>query len=112
MYAITPGAPSLRQLIICFISVSFVGFKNSEGFMLSDKNCLCETLLSGILDASAGPMFTKFLLKPSAIVFGSVFTLLLCMNLSCIFELFFLLITCLMIAHTFLRLFLLETISD
>ena len=45
-----PGAPSLRQLITSFISVSFVGFKNREGFMLSDKNCLCETLLSGILD--------------------------------------------------------------
>ena len=34
-----PGDPSLRQLITCFISVSFVRFKNSEGFMLPDKNC-------------------------------------------------------------------------
>ena len=39
-----PGAPSLRQLITFFISNSFVGFKNSEGSMLSGKNCLCERL--------------------------------------------------------------------
>ena len=54
-----PGAPSLRQLITFFISNSFVGFNNSVGSMLSGKNCICERLFSGILDASVGPIFTK-----------------------------------------------------
>ena len=105
-----PDAPSLSWPMISFISVWFVGSKKRDALIPCNIKSQWDTLSVHIFEASLGPIFAKWLLKPFAIIFGSVSFLSFIMNWSEILLLLFSFTTCLMIVQTFRRIFLFSII--